>query len=107
MEGAVRVVYGVVELHARVVELPAAEAAVASHGERQHPAPIILHKDRVAQGAEVLVLVERSVRRVVGVVDEGVLAPGLALVVARDVHERAPLLDIVRLVICKAAAAPW
>ena len=104
MEGAVRVVYGVVELHARVVELPAAEAAVASHGERQHPAPIILYKDRVAQGAEVLVLVERSVRRVGGVVDEGVLAPGLALVVACDVHERTPLLDIVRLVICNAAA---
>ena len=101
-----RVVYGVVELHARVVELPTAEGSVAGHGERQHPAPIILHKDRVAQRAEVLVLVELAVRWVVRVVDEGVLAPSLTLVVARDVHERAPLLDIVRLVICKQPIRP-
>ena len=89
----------VVELHAWVIQLPAAEAAVARHRQRQHPAAVVLHQNRVPERAEVLVLVQVAIWRVIRVADEGVLAPALALVVARDVHECAALLDIRRLVI--------
>ena len=67
-------------------------ASRAADGQGQKPAPVVLHEDRVAQRAQVLVLVQLRVRRVGRVEDQLLLVPpALPARVANGVEQRPPL----------------